>query len=170
MTDQIARLRIALQDIEPEIWRRVEVPLDLNLKSLHGVIQAIFEWQNCHLFEFTIEGKTYGVPHPEEDFGRKIQHAKLAKLETLVTRGVNAFEYVYDMGDSWEHTITIEEVLQGQAGKKYPRFVDGARRGPPEDSGGFPGYYEFLKAVSSPRQPGHQRARSAVSNWGAACT
>jgi hypothetical protein len=29
--EKIARLRIALKDVEPEIWRRVEVPLGMNL-------------------------------------------------------------------------------------------------------------------------------------------
>ena len=36
MSERIARIRIALQDIEPEIWRRVEVPLDLRAKGSAG--------------------------------------------------------------------------------------------------------------------------------------
>ncbi|NEU14598.1 plasmid pRiA4b ORF-3 family protein [Methylobacterium sp. BTF04] len=39
---QIARLHISLEDIEPAIWRQVEVPLTSTLKALHDVIQSVF--------------------------------------------------------------------------------------------------------------------------------
>ena len=38
--EKIARLRISLKHIEPEIWRLVEVPLGMSLKGLHDVIRA----------------------------------------------------------------------------------------------------------------------------------
>lgn len=43
-TEQIARLRISLESIEPAIWRQVEVPLNATLKALHDVIQVAFGW------------------------------------------------------------------------------------------------------------------------------
>jgi hypothetical protein len=157
MSERIARIRIALDDIEPEIWRRVDVPLELNLRSLHDVIQAAMGWQDYHVFEFAIADKAYGVPDPDWDFGRKVLQAKLAKLETFVAQGVQEIAYVYDMGDNWRHTITIEAIETGNPGKKYPRFVDGARRGPPEDVGSIPGYYKFLDIMAKPRHREHRR-------------
>ena len=157
MSERIARLRIALEDIEPEIWRRVEVPLDLNLKGLHEIIQAAMGWQDYHLFEFAIGDKAYGLPDPGWDLGRKVLQAKLAKLEPFVAQGVREFAYVYDMGDDWRHRIAIEAVEAADPSQKYPRFVDGARRGPPEDVGGIPGYYEFLDAMARPRRREHRR-------------
>lgn len=50
--DSIARLHIQLDDIEPLIWRRVEVPLTISLKGLHDVIQAVMLFEDYHLFEF----------------------------------------------------------------------------------------------------------------------
>ena len=38
--DQIARLRVSLDETEPEIWRQVEVGLGASLQDLHDVIQA----------------------------------------------------------------------------------------------------------------------------------
>ena len=38
--DRIARVKIELDDWQPAIWRRVEVPLTATLKALHDVIQA----------------------------------------------------------------------------------------------------------------------------------
>jgi hypothetical protein len=61
------------------------------------------------------------------------------------------------MGDDWRHTITIEAIETADPSQKYPRFVDGARRGPPEDVGGIPGYYEFLNAMAKPRHREHRR-------------
>ena len=51
--DDIAVLRIELEDIEPLIWRRVPVPASMNLKALHRVIQAAMGWLDYHLWEFT---------------------------------------------------------------------------------------------------------------------
>jgi hypothetical protein len=154
--EKIARVRISLDEIEPEIWRLVALPVGMNLKGLHDVIQAVFGWQDYHLFEFRIGEKVYGIPWPEEDFGRKVMQAKLMKLETLIAKGIDRFNYTYDFGDGWEHAIAIEAVGEAEPALKYPRFLDGARRGPPEDSGGAYGYHRFLKAIANPRHRDHR--------------
>lgn len=155
--EQIARLRIGLREIEPEIWRRVDVPLGMSLKGLHDVIQAVFGWEDDHLFEFRIGGKAYGIPAPDEDFGEPALNAKSAKLEMLVRKGVRELDYIYDFGDNWRHVVRIEDVRRAEDGSMYPRYVAGARRGPPEDVGSVPGYYAFLKAVRNPRHREHRR-------------
>lgn len=62
MTETVARLRITLSDTDPEIWRRVEVPVEASLKMLHDVIQDAMGWQDCHLWEFEADGRRYGLP------------------------------------------------------------------------------------------------------------
>ena len=154
--ERIARVRISLAEIEPEIWRVVAMPLSMNLKGLHDVIQAVFSWQDYHLFEFRVGEKLYGIPEPEEDFDRKVMHAKLVKLKTLLAKGIARFDYVYDFGDNWNHEIVIESVGEAESALKYPRFLEGARRAPPEDVGGTHGYYRFLKALANPRHRDHR--------------
>jgi hypothetical protein len=115
-------------------------------------------WQDYHLFEFRIGEKLYGIPPPEwEDFGHRVWQARTLKLETLVAKGADRFEYTYDFGDNWEHTIAIEDVIDGDSAVKYPRFVAGERRGPPEDVGGIPGFYEFLEAATHEHHHEHKR-------------
>ena len=115
-------------------------------------------WQDSHLFEFRIEKKLYGIPAPDwEDLGRKVLQAKTLKLEALVAKDVDRFEYTYDFGDNWQHTIAIEDIVEGDPALKYPHFVAGERRGPPEDVGSVPGYYEFLEAVTDKRHREHKR-------------
>jgi len=36
--ETIARLHLVLDDIEPAIWRRVDVPVTASLKMLHDVV------------------------------------------------------------------------------------------------------------------------------------
>jgi hypothetical protein len=154
--EKIARVRIALKDIEPEIWRRVEMPLGMNLKGLHDVIQAVFGWQDYHLFEFQIDEKRYGTPSPEWGDERKVLQAKTVRLADLVSKGIDRFDYIYDFGDNWEHAIAIEAVADADPAVKYPCFIDGARRGPPEDVGGFPGFFDFVEAMVNPRHSEHR--------------
>jgi Plasmid pRiA4b ORF-3-like protein len=42
--DTIARLKITLDDVEPTVLRRVEVPFDIRLDRLHLTIQAAMGW------------------------------------------------------------------------------------------------------------------------------
>jgi len=52
--------------------------------------------------------------------------------------------YEYDMGDSWMHEIVLEKITEPEKGKYYPVCIDGEKNCPPEDCGGFPGYYNLL--------------------------
>ena len=38
MTEPVARLRNGLREIEPRLWRRVDVPLSSTLQALHDII------------------------------------------------------------------------------------------------------------------------------------
>jgi hypothetical protein len=153
--DQIARLRISLEESQPEIWRRVEVPLSASLKALHDVIQAAMGWEDAHLWEFEAAGRVYGTPDPA--WGRDISSAKSTKLGSLIEAGVREFTYVYDIGDNWQHTIAVEAVEAVDSEQVYPCFVDGERRCPPEDVGGIGGYYAFVEAMSDPADDEHEQ-------------
>ena len=164
MTETIVRLHIALADTDPRIWRRVDVPADGNLKMLHDIIQGAMGWMDYHLWEFEVGDKRYGLPDPEwpDD---SLFAAKNTKLKALLDREVRQFIYTYDMGDNWEHLITLEAVNNGEPGTKYPRYVDGARRAPPEDVGGTSGFENFLEAIADPKHPEHAEA----TEWHFAC-
>lgn len=152
--EQIARIRVSLKFIEPEIWRLVDVPLATHLKGLHDVIQAAMGWQDYHLFDFQIGDKHYGIPEGKWD--REFLQARSIKLAAVIAKGIRRFDYVYDFGDDWEHTVVIESVFDADPALKYPRFVDGARRAPPEDVGGPPGFFDFLEAMANPRHSEHR--------------
>lgn len=54
MAVDMLRLRIELEDVEPPIWRAVQVPTDLTLDDLHTVIQVAMGWTDSHLHRFTV--------------------------------------------------------------------------------------------------------------------
>ena len=158
MSETVARTRIELEDTDPLVWRRRDLPLSTTLLALHDLIQTAMRWQDYHLHEFVVGEKVYGVQHPHDEvYERPVYQSKGIRLGTLIDRGVREFLYVYDFGDNWQHRITIEKVRQGDPDTEYPHFVAGARRAPPEDVGGTSGFAEFLEAVTDPRHEEHDR-------------
>ena len=65
---EIATVRIELRDTDPVIWPQVEVPTSITLKVLHDIIQAAMGWFDCHVWEFAIDKRRYGLPM-DEDWG-----------------------------------------------------------------------------------------------------
>jgi len=160
---KIARLRIELSDMDPPIWRRVDIPTDFPLRRVHDVIQAVFDWLDYHLHQFEIGDRYYGAPEYEnEDLGgERLYSDRNIRLGALLNRGIERFIYRYDFGDDWEHVITVERVLDAEDGVEYPILVDGARRAPPEDCGGPPGFGAFLEAMMDETHEEHE----AMIEW-----
>jgi len=160
--DAIAILRIELEDIEPLIWRRVAVRTSINLKVLHSVIQAAMGWLDYHLWEFTANERKYGILIPNDlDWNGRIKNAATTKLSALLTTGAMEINYIYDIGDNWQHRIIVEKLKPAEPNALYPQFLGGERRCPPEDCGGFPGYYDFLDNIASKQS----KKRKAALDW-----
>ena len=75
--------------------------------------------------------------------------------EILINQG-DTLRYVYDFGDNWRHTITLEKILEPEAGKFYPVCTEAIGACPPEDCGGIPGYAMFLEAIKDKKHPNHE--------------
>lgn len=146
-----AHLHCVLFDTMPLVWRRITFPVEGTLKALHEALQAAMGWQNSHLWDFECGDKRYGIPDP----GWGPADAKNVRLQTLLGRGLRYFLYTYDMGDCWQHGITIEAVVPAKDGETAPRLIDGAGRCPPEDVGGLPGFESFLAILADPTHPEH---------------
>jgi hypothetical protein len=153
--EKVVQLRIELRYLHPPIWRRVAVPAGLTLRRLHDVIQAVFLWQNAHLHQFEVGDAIYGQTEVMGlGFGRQYSD-KNTKLEALIERAIKRFVYLYDFGDGWEHVVTIQKVGEPKQGVEYPVLLAGARRAPPDDCGGPPGFEAFLEAMADEAHPEH---------------
>ena len=102
---ETVKLKIELRDIGAK--RVVIVPGDITLASLHDVIQALFGWEDCHLWMFSNnKGKNIWEPSlPDSSVSEYLDPEDFSVEDMLQKVGDHA-EYEYDFGDSWRHRIT----------------------------------------------------------------
>ncbi|MFL6244808.1 MAG: plasmid pRiA4b ORF-3 family protein [Thermoanaerobaculia bacterium] len=155
------QLKIKLQDITPQIWRRVIVPAHFTLGELHYVIQIAMGWEDAHLHEFVINRQRYRLP-----FDGELEDAVDERTTQLrdVARAGSKFTYYYDFGDFWIHLIHVEKAADDGA-VEAPTCVDGARACPPEDSGGPWGYLEKVAALSDPDDDDTEELREWMGDF-----
>ena len=149
-------IQITLQDVSPKIWREVVVSSDMTLDLLHLVLQIAMGWLDCHLHAFIKDKKFYSIPDDEDfdDYGRKDLDSSQYAISDLLSKQEDFIEYMYDMGDGWEHKIKLKKIVDESP--EHPFCIGGARACPPEDVGGSIGYENFLAALNDPEHDMHE--------------
>lgn len=155
-------MKVTLENIEPSIWRRIEVPGAMTLEDLHVVLQGVMGWHTTQLHCFEIDGTRYDFD-TEDDLDRSMPHLHEAEhlVQDVLREGMQ-FVYLYDFGDDWYHEIVVETVTLSDEEDVEPRCLDGARACPPEDCGGPSGYEELLGVLADPNHPDHVEAREWI--------
>jgi pRiA4b ORF-3-like protein/uncharacterized protein DUF6933 len=153
---QVARvfqLKIVLNDIEPPVWRRIQVRSDVPMDFFHRILQVVMGWSNVHLHEFCCGRERIG---PME-FAPDIVTAResMRRLGRVLRAPGDRLHYLYDPGDVWSHDVVVERVLESVAGVGYPRVLGGERACPPEDCGGPQGYERMLDTLMDAGHPDH---------------
>jgi Plasmid pRiA4b ORF-3-like protein len=150
----VYQFKVTLRDIDPLIWRRIQVWEDATLAQLHRMLQMVMGWEDSHLYEFQIGGNIYAVPDLDDE--RTIIDVKRTRIHDVVQHVGTQFEYVYDLGDYRQHDLLLEAILQPAADTPYPRCIAGERNCPPEDVGGTRGYEDYLVAIADPKDEDHE--------------
>src|SRR5512133_3509692 len=95
--EEIATVRIELRGSDPAIWRQVDVPTAITLKGLHDIVQAAMGWLDCHLWEFTVDRRRYGLPM-DEDWGTQPRgSAGKVRLREVLKPRRTTIDYLYDL-------------------------------------------------------------------------
>ncbi|GEL23060.1 hypothetical protein PSU4_20140 [Pseudonocardia sulfidoxydans NBRC 16205] len=141
---EMFRLRIRMRDVEPPVVRVIDVPEVATLAELHLLLQAAFGWTDVHVHQFTVAGVVYAAPDPDWDL--PVEDEARATLRSMPS----TFEYLYDLGDCWDHEIAFV----GPA-NELPGCVDGTGGRPPEDCGGPHGYARLLQVLADPQHESH---------------
>ena len=150
-------LRVELLGIEPLVWRRVRVPAAMPLRDLHGVLQTVMGWQDCHLHEFRVGDALVGiVDRPELDTPEHMEDERKWTVAKVVASGASEFEYVYDFGDHWVHRVIVEPATRSHIPGTASLCLAGEGACPPEDVGGAPGYAQFLEALADASHSEHE--------------
>jgi hypothetical protein len=158
----IFQLRLSLKGISPLIWRRVQVPAEMRLSDLSRVLLEAMGWTNSHLHEFNVDGTRIGMAdldEPEAGMPEIVDETTVS-LGQLAESGARTFEFLYDFGDCWEHSVEIESVdVTPASGVLYPSCTGGERACPPEDCGGTSGYERMLEILADPTDDEHDEMR-----------
>ncbi|MGW2697387.1 IS1096 element passenger TnpR family protein [Streptomyces sp. NPDC001296] len=156
------QLKIVLRGTRPPLWRRLVLPSDTSLGTLHDAIQVAFGWQGGHLHLFTDEfDRGYGdaarLTGIDLGFGREVGDEDATAVGDVLDEEGARLRYVYDFGDDWEHGITLEKTLPRPVGAERAVRCVGGRRAdvPAEDIGGVWGLAEVLEFLDTPDGAGH---------------
>jgi len=159
MSHKLFELDVRLQEIEPPIWRTIEVPGSASLETVHYAIQVAMGWTNSHLHQFKIGDKCYGMADVDDSGDLELDDEREFCLQDLVQSG-GAFVYEYDFGDGWEHDVTVKKITTVTKPPRA-RCVAGARACPPEDCRGSGGYENLLEALANPDHEEHE----SLATW-----
>ena len=128
MTDQrIFQFKVELEGVKPPVWRSIQVPGDYTFWDFHVAIQDLMGWSDYHLHEFVIKNPStnllvkIGIPDEEVDpvDNDTLPGWEIPIAEFFSETNANA-KYLYDFGDDWEHTLTLEKVFPAEGGNFIP--------------------------------------------------
>jgi len=163
---QVFQFKISLQEVDPVVWRRIQVSDLCSFWDLHVAIQDAMGWTDTHLHHFEMnhsikQGKQYmGIPADDDyDVLNTLPGWDYKVKDYLIIN--QQFFYAYDYGDGWKHLIEFEGLHEKQPDLKYPVCITGERACPPDDVGGVPGYERFLEAIRTPSHP----ERQSLLDW-----
>lgn len=133
------QLKIQIKNSKPPIWRRCIVPAGITFSHLSVVLDMVMGWSGYHLSEY--EFYHLGLQLREEDmFHDFVPYQNYKLLESSITyinqymEQEDWFTYTYDLGEDWNHRVTIEKVLIDYP-YNYPQVLKYKGNCPPEDGG-----------------------------------
>ena len=142
------QFRIELMEIEPMIWRVIEVPSSYSFWDLHVAIQDSMGWLDSHLHSFSLlpprKRKPILIGIPDEEYENETLPGWEVPLSQFFKEPGDEATYDYDFGDGWRHRVIMEGIFLQKEERQYPNCLHGERACPPEDCGGVPGYYNLL--------------------------
>jgi hypothetical protein len=111
-------------------------------------------WENYHLYEFSIDSYRIGQQFEEDGFNgpNEIIDSKTIKIGDVLKSKGQKLDYLYDFGDYWQHSLILERIIEDLT-IPFPVCCSGNLNCPPEDVGGLPGFYDFLKIMNKPKHP-----------------
>jgi hypothetical protein len=125
---QAYQLRVWIREISPQIWRRLLMRSDSTIAQLRDTLQIAFGWDDSHLHQFLIHGKPYGIWKPGGiSFCDNPHQVRLCEFHF---RCKERWLYEYDLTDSWQHEIRLEQILPLDPATYYPICVAGKQRTP----------------------------------------
>lgn len=167
------QLKIAIKNSKPPIWRRVIVPAGITFSQLSMILNEVMGWSGYHLFEVEFYHLELRIIENADEY-MDIGYGPYDYLEASTTyireylEENDWFTYTYDLGDDWQHRVTIEKILDDYD-YNYPQVLKYKGNCPPEDCGGIYGYYEYLDIISDKDHPEYEERLAWMEMQGYPC-
>jgi hypothetical protein len=146
-------LTIDVDHVTPRVWRRVTIPSNTTLDRVHRMIQDAMGWHDEQPYAFSYD--EYTIIDPRS--GYEGIPADGERLVSVATEVGDRFTYVYDFGDGWSHTVTLDDIRPGGPENVFT-VLAGAGPCPLEGIGGARRYQRLLTAYTDPADPHHDGA------------
>ena len=166
-------LDIELALVENNAKRKIRVNANITFMRLHKIIQAAYNWQESHLYQFLLFKDGKEGEKPSFEMVTSKEEASNPKTARLVHRAKLCdylFEYkhilyIYDFGDDWVHYINVIDSATDYKGD-LPLLLDGKNDAPPEDCGGPDGFKDFLEIMNKTKHKEHKEMKKWATDQG----
>ena len=162
------QLKIAIKNSKPPIWRRVVVPAGITFSQLSMILNEVMGWSGYHMFEFEFYHQQLRLMEGAEEFVGNDAFDYLETSTTFIREFMEEsewFTYTYDLGDDWQHRVTIEQIIDDWE-YNYPRVIKYKGDCPIEDCGGIGGYYECLSVINDKNHPEYEERLEWMKSQG----
>ena len=120
-----------------DVWRRLLLPGNYQLRDLHRIIQNVFGWKNSQIYQFS---------------GEEVLDSQ-STIKDLNSRGL--VEILYEYGTKWTVKIILlnrnearNDIRSNMKGETHVRCMAGAGAAPPENIGGPLLFKRFVSALN----------------------
>jgi hypothetical protein len=164
------RLRVALKNSQPRVWRLVEVDSDVTLATFADALLRVMGWDGSHLSAFFEGARPAWNTRMWSDHSfewtqlEETDDSNDVALSDLFRAPRDKLGWIYDLGDGWTHQITCEAILPSEANAPVIQVIRGRGRCPFEDCGGVWGWANLLEAIKDPDHPDHADMREWTDN------
>ena len=166
------QLKITIKNSKPPIWRRVIVPTGITFSQLSMILNKVMGWSGYHLFEFEFYYQDLHIVEDADEFDIGYGPWDYMEASTTYIREYleenDWFTYVYDLGDDWQHRVTIEKIIEDYE-YEYPQVIKYKGDSPIEDCGGIYGYYNCLQIISDKTHPEYEERLEWMESQGYPC-
>jgi hypothetical protein len=162
--NQIYQLAIFLANVEPIVWRRMQVLPSIPLQDLDYAIQIAMGWKNEKIHCFVADDIIYtNLDDIEKDKDEEFDLLEEfgIPLKRLLSKPERTILYNYNMGVNWVHVVMLEKILPLDPNQNYPFMAEGGRAAPPEDCEGVEAYKNIQQVYSDKTSPD----RAKLLNW-----
>ncbi len=95
---------------QDKVWRRLAIPGHLTLEELATAILHAFNFDSDHLYRFSYTNRFGATGHVVHPYMEESPATTEVQVGELALRVGAALEFVYDFGDWWKFTLTLEQI------------------------------------------------------------